>query len=203
MVRKKSVGNGERKAHVFRYQMGIGRGIEPFTNKIAHVPKADEDEVADVGGKQNIVWRVVFNVRGDLDIWKMSRGESIPLIRAMAKLCMDGGEDLLRGWGAGREGQTVSVVVTLVEGGVLGRGSERRGDGKSGSGGRGANMVVVVAGPSICLAEGTEVGGSGGHGCGEGLGLALPEEGGLCESHGGRWQRGAHGQRPRVQVLVG
>lgn len=179
--------------------MGIGRGIEAFTNKVAHVPKADEDEIADVGGEKDVVWRVVFDVGGDLGTGDMGRGESEPLVCAMAKLCVDGGEDLLRGGGAGRERETVVVVVVVVEGGVLGRGGEGRGDGESGGGGGGADMVVVAAGPGVGLAEGAEVGGSGGHGGGEGLGLALPEEGGLCESHGGRRQRGAHG---RGLVLV-
>lgn len=178
--KKKKPPQEGKKTYIFRYQVSIGRGIEAFSDKVADVTEADEDEVANVGREKNIVGGVMLNVCRDLGASNMSRGESIPAVGAVAKLCVDSGKDLFRGWRPGGEGETVGVVVILVKGGFVGRGGERGGDGECGGGGGRADMgVVVTTSTGICLAECAEVGGGGGHGGGERLGLALPEEGGL------------------------
>jgi len=76
-------------------EMCVSRRLEPFTNEIPQMPETDQDHVTDVGREQNIVGRVLFFVVWDGLASGVLGGEPVFLIRAMAKLRMDGVEDLL------------------------------------------------------------------------------------------------------------
>lgn len=75
--------------------------------------KTDEDHVADVGREQNVIgWISFFMVRDGLANGVL-RGETVFLVRAMAKFRMDSTVDLLRSRRGGRIGETIVVVVHL------------------------------------------------------------------------------------------
>ena len=75
--------------------------------------KTNEDHVADVSREQNVIrWVLFLMVRYGLPDGVLG-GEAKILVRAMAKLRMDGIEDLLGCWGSGWVGQPVVIVVHL------------------------------------------------------------------------------------------
>ena len=76
-------------------EVSVSRWFEPFTDEIPQMSEGDEDHVADVGREQNVVGRVLFFMVRDGLANGVLRGETVFLIRAMAKLRMDGVEDLL------------------------------------------------------------------------------------------------------------
>jgi len=77
------------------------------------MPEADEDHVTDVGREQNVIrWVLFFVVRDGLADGVLG-GETIILVRAMAKLRMNGIEDLLGCRRSGWVGKSVVIVVHL------------------------------------------------------------------------------------------
>jgi hypothetical protein len=46
--------------HVVGHEMLVRRRIQPLSNKVADVSNANEDEVADVGREQDVIWGLLF-----------------------------------------------------------------------------------------------------------------------------------------------
>lgn len=92
------------------------------------MPETDENHVADVGREQDIIrWVLFFVVNNGLARGVLG-GEAVFLVRAMAKLRMDGAEDLLRCRGNGWVGKSVVIIVRLeltpTQNAVLRRGGD-------------------------------------------------------------------------------
>ena len=114
MTKAKTLDRGYRRStYIVREEVGVSRRFESFSEEIPQMAETDEDHVADVGGKQDIIRRVVFFVVGNGLARGVLRGEPVFLVRAMAKLRMDGIENLLRSRGDAWVGQPVVVVVHL------------------------------------------------------------------------------------------
>lgn len=131
----------------------------------------------------------MFDVCRDFGARNVCRGESIPLISTMTKFCVDGGEDLFGSWRTRWEGETIHVVklsIIVVEDGILGGGSDGRGERKGGGRSGRTAGIVLVASTSICLTKGIQIRSSRRHWVGESLRRTFLEKGRLCESHGGR-----------------
>jgi len=75
--------------------MGIESRVESLADKVPNVAETDEDEIADVGGKQDVVGRVRGDMGRDLGAGDVCTGAAVAFVGTMAKLCVDGGEDLL------------------------------------------------------------------------------------------------------------
>ena len=88
-------GNSRLMTYIVGEEMSVSRWPEPFTDEIPQMPKTDKDHVAEVGREQNVIGRVLFFMVGDGLANGVLRGETVFFIRAMAKLRMDGVEDLL------------------------------------------------------------------------------------------------------------
>ena len=103
----------ERSTYVVWQEVGVSRWLESFADKIPQMSKTDEDHITDVGRKEDVIrWILFFVVRNGLADGVLG-GEAIILVRAMAKLRMDGIENLL---GCGRSrwvGKPVVIVVHL------------------------------------------------------------------------------------------
>jgi hypothetical protein len=87
------------------------------------VAENNEDEIADVGGEENVIRRVPFDVSRKLRARDVRRRVPIQLVCAMPKLRVHGGKDLLRGWRSHWQRESVCIVklaVVLVEHGILG-----------------------------------------------------------------------------------
>ena len=93
--------------------MGVSRRLESFSEEISQMSKTNEDHVADVGGKQDVIGRVMFFVVGNGLARGVLRGEPVFLVRAMAKLRVNGIENLLGSRGSAWVGKSVVVVVHL------------------------------------------------------------------------------------------
>lgn len=78
-----------------RKQVFVVGGIQPFAEEVAHVSQADEDQIAEVRGNDDVVRRLVLDVIPDILARRMGRRMPILLVRAMAKFGVHGGEDLL------------------------------------------------------------------------------------------------------------
>ena len=75
--------------------------------------ETDEDHVADVGRKQDVIRWVLFFMAGNRLAKGVLRDEAVFLVCAMTKFRMNGIEDLLRSRGSGWVGESVVVVVHL------------------------------------------------------------------------------------------
>lgn len=69
-------------------------GIKSLSEEIADVTHTDEEEIAQVGGEKNVVWRVRFNGLLELASEFMRRLVSIIFVCTEAKLQMISGDDL-------------------------------------------------------------------------------------------------------------
>ena len=93
--------------------MCVSRWLESFSDEISQMPETDEDHVADVGRKQNVIRWVLFLVVRDGLANGVLGSEAIILVRTMAKLRMDRIEDLLGCRGSGWVGKSIVIVVHL------------------------------------------------------------------------------------------
>lgn len=91
--------------------MGVSRRFESFAEKIPQMPKTDEDHIADVGRKQNVIRWILFIVVRNGFARGVLRGEPVILVRAMAEFRMERIEHLLGSWGNAWVGKPVVVVV--------------------------------------------------------------------------------------------
>lgn len=98
-----------RKAYVVRQQVLVGGSEHSLANKVANMAQDNEDEVANVGGQEDIVWGVNLN-----SVQRRSRnvlaGVSVLFICAMTKFRVKSGENLLRRGRSRWENETVDVV---------------------------------------------------------------------------------------------
>jgi len=75
--------------------MSVESREETLANKVPNVAETDEDEIADVGRKQDIVRRLTGDVGKDLSAGDVCTGAAVAFIGTMAKLCVYGSKDLL------------------------------------------------------------------------------------------------------------
>lgn len=85
----------EGDTNVFGSEMDVERWVETLSNKVTNVAQTDEDEIADVGGKQNIIRGVASNMGEDLRAGDMGTGATVAFVGTVAEFCVDGGKDLL------------------------------------------------------------------------------------------------------------
>ena len=74
--------------------MTIERGMNPFPKEVAHVTHANKEEIAQIGGNENIVGRVMFMKFFERGPWFVCRPVSIGFIRTKTKLKMVGRNEL-------------------------------------------------------------------------------------------------------------
>jgi hypothetical protein len=74
--------------------MTVESGIKSLSEEIADVTHTDEEEIAQVGGDKNVVWRVMFNGLLELASEFMRRRISIIFVYTEAKLQMISRNDL-------------------------------------------------------------------------------------------------------------
>jgi len=75
--------------------MGVESRIESLAHKVPNVAETDENEIADVGGKQDIVRRFTGDMDRNLSARDVCTGAAVAFVGTMAKLCVYGGKDLL------------------------------------------------------------------------------------------------------------
>ena len=107
-------GGTGRSTYVVGQEVGVSRWFESFANEISQMPETDEDHVADVRREQNVIRGILFLVVRDRFADGVLGGEAVILVCAMAKLRMDGIEDLPGCGGSGWVGKPVVIVVHLV-----------------------------------------------------------------------------------------
>ena len=157
--------------------MGHKMVIEPrqktLSEEVAQMAQADEDNIGEVGGQQDIVRRLLFLRQTYCDASGVRRGVPKALVRAMAELRVYSGEDLLGGGGDRRQGQPIRVVgLEFFQHCVLRRrGGRRRQRQRRRDRGR---RTGVCSGARVRLGDGGEVGRSACH-SGERRGGALFE----------------------------
>jgi hypothetical protein len=61
------------------------------------VTQYNKNKVADVCGEKDVIWGVLFNVGRKRGALLVLAGRSVFFVSAVAKFCMNGGEDLFRG----------------------------------------------------------------------------------------------------------
>lgn len=99
--------------------MLIAPGTEALAHKVAHMAEDNEDEVADVGGEEDVVGRVLDDMGGVGCPWGVCAGDAVLCVGTVAKLGMEGLEDLLRGGWVEGEGEGVVLDFCGVEDGVV------------------------------------------------------------------------------------
>ena len=102
-----------RSTYVVGQEVRVSRWLESFADEIPQMPKTDENHVTDVGREQNVIRWVLFLMVRDGLAGGVLGGEAIILVRAMAKLRMDGTEDLLGCRRSGWVGKPVVIVIHL------------------------------------------------------------------------------------------
>lgn len=94
----------------------LGR-LGAFAEEVANMADDDEDDVGDVGGEQDVVWRVDLDVALDGLALGVRGRVAVRVVRAVAELGVHGRERLFR---VGRnDGQTEPVHVVLQEQGFV------------------------------------------------------------------------------------
>ena len=73
--------------------MMVGRGMKELPKKVAYMPKAKEEEIAQTCGEKNVVGRIL-QMFFDLDPWVVCRSISIIFVGAETKLQVVGGNVL-------------------------------------------------------------------------------------------------------------
>lgn len=99
-----------RSTYIVRKEVCVSGRFESLAEKIPQMPETNEDHVADVGRKQNVIRRVLFLVVDHGLARRVLRREAVFLVCAVAEFRMDGSEHLFRGWGNGWVGKSVVVV---------------------------------------------------------------------------------------------
>jgi hypothetical protein len=73
---------------------------QPFSNEISDVTQDNKDKVADVRGQEDVIWWVLFDMGRKGGALFMLTSRSVLFVSAVAKLCVNSGEDLFRCRGA-------------------------------------------------------------------------------------------------------
>ena len=74
--------------------MTIERATKPFPKKVAYVTHANKEEIAQIGGNENIVRRIMFMKFFEWGPWVVCRPVSIGFVRTKTKLKMVGRNEL-------------------------------------------------------------------------------------------------------------
>lgn len=74
--------------------MTIERGTKPFPKKVTYVTHANKEEIAQIGGNENIVGGIIFVKFFERGPWFVCRRVSIVFVHAKPKLKMVGGNEL-------------------------------------------------------------------------------------------------------------
>lgn len=99
--------------------MTVGSGVEALPKEVAYMAQANEEKIAQIRGKENVVRRVLMKFF-DLGPRFVCRPISIIFVRAKTKLQMVGGNELFRGRRDDGVCQTVRIVIwVVVDYGVL------------------------------------------------------------------------------------
>lgn len=96
-----------------RKEVCVSRRFKSLAEEIPQMPQTNEDHVADVGRKQNVIRRVLFRVVNHGLSMRVLRRETVLLVCAVTEFRMDGSEHLFGGWGNGWVGKAVVVVEHL------------------------------------------------------------------------------------------
>lgn len=102
-----------RSTYIVGEEVCVSRGLESFSKEIPQMTETDEDHVADVGREQNVIGWILLSMVRDGFARGVLRGEAVFLVRAMAKLGVDGSEDLFRSRRNGWVGKSIVVVEHL------------------------------------------------------------------------------------------
>jgi hypothetical protein len=85
--------------HISRHEVFIACWTQPFANEISDVTQDNKNKVADICGEEDVIWGVLSDMGRDGGALFMLANRSVLFVSTVAKLCMDGGEDL---FGCGR-----------------------------------------------------------------------------------------------------
>jgi hypothetical protein len=100
------------------HKVGEIRLGKTFSEEVTHMTKAEENEVTDVGGEEDIIWRLLDGVFFHRFGVVMLGDAAIGLVCTVTKLRVNGGKDLFRGWGCKGVRETIALIV-FVENGVF------------------------------------------------------------------------------------
>lgn len=115
----------QKKTHIMRQEMPVRGPTEAFAHEVAEVPEADNQKVAEVSRKQDVVRRVLLRVAAVRRASSVLAGVAEAFVCAVPKLGVDGREDLLAVW---RVAWVRQRIVELGAGVVKNRlGAARRG----------------------------------------------------------------------------
>ena len=82
---------------------------EPLAHEITNMAKANKDEITYIGRKENIIRRVLIDMRRNLGTGSVLGRQPICLMRTMSKLGMNSCEHLFRGRRSRREGEASAL----------------------------------------------------------------------------------------------
>jgi hypothetical protein len=100
------------------HKVGEIRLGKTLSEEITHMTKTEENEVTDIGGEEDIIWRLLDGVLFHGFGVVMLGDATVGLVCAMTKLHVNSGEDLFRGWGCKGVRETIALIV-FVENGVF------------------------------------------------------------------------------------
>jgi hypothetical protein len=101
--------SGFLNTHISGHQVFVACWTQPFANEISNVTQDNKDEVADIRGEEDVIGGVLFDMGRKGGALLVLAGRSVLFVSAVAKLCMDSGEDLFRGgWAEGKQ-QAISI----------------------------------------------------------------------------------------------
>lgn len=109
----------EEGTYIVGHEVSEVRLCETLSKEITHMTKTEEDEVAYVGGEEDVVWGLLNSVLLDRFTIIMLGDATIGLVCTVTKFRVNRGEDLLRGWGSTGVGERVGLTI-LKKDGVLG-----------------------------------------------------------------------------------
>jgi hypothetical protein len=72
----------------------VGCGIKALPQKVAYMAQTNEEEIAQICGKKNVVGRILLVNQFDLGSWFVCRPISMILVRAETKLQVVGGNEM-------------------------------------------------------------------------------------------------------------
>ncbi len=109
----------KQRTHVFKHEVSVGIGLETFAKEVPNMANNDDEDIADVGGEEDVVGRLLLDDTFDRFSKRMTRSEPEGFISAVTKFRVDGGENLFgSGWNAGI-GEAIFGLVSLVKDSVF------------------------------------------------------------------------------------
>lgn len=88
--------------------------METFPKEIANMAQANKNKIADIGRKQDVVWRVLVDVAWHFFAVRVLGHHPIRLIGTVTKLCVDGVKGLFRRRGLSWKGQATGIIFLVV-----------------------------------------------------------------------------------------